>query len=248
MFPMAELDLITMVILTGAAFIGATISGFLGMGGGIFLLVVLFLCGLDAAVVIPVHALIQLTSNSTRVALFRRHVRWSALSVFVLCALPFPIVGLALAGYLDAEMTRVMIGVLVLFATWKPKGWRVGWGERPAFASMGVIAGTLGVVVGATGPLIAPFFLRDGWAKEEIIATKAACQMFVHVQKIVVFGLVGFAFAAELPRVLPLAFAVVLGTWVGKKFLAHLTEKQFRLAYRLVLTGLALRLVATVWL
>ena len=244
---MAELELITLALLMGVSFIGATISGFLGMGGGIFLLTVLFLCGLDAAVVIPVHALVQLTSNSTRVVLFRQVVRGSAFLVFALCALPFPLLGLAIAGYLDAEMTRVLIGALVLFATWKPKGWRVGWRERSAFATVGVIAGTLGVVVGATGPLIAPFFLREGWRKEEIIATKAACQVFVHIQKIVAFGLVGFAFAEELPRVVPLALMVVLGTWVGKKVLRRITEKQFRLAYRLVLTGLALRLVVSAW-
>jgi uncharacterized membrane protein YfcA len=243
----AELELLTMALLLGAAFIGSVISGFLGMGGGIFLLTVLFLCGLDAAVVIPVHALIQLTSNSTRVALFAKDVRRPALLVFCLCALPFPVLGLAIAGHLDAETTKVLIGILVLFAVWKPKGWRVGWRERSAFATVGVIAGTLGVVVGATGPLIAPFFLREGWRKEEIIATKAACQVFVHIQKIVAFGLVGFAFADELPRVVPLALMVVLGTVVGKKFLRRLTERQFRLAYRLVLTVLALRLVVSAW-
>lgn len=245
---MAELELLTMVLLIGAAFVGSTISGFLGMGGGIFLLTVLFLCGLDAEVVIPVHALIQLTSNTTRVALFSKDVRRSALGVFCLCALPFPILGLAIAGSLDPDTTKVMIGVLVLFAVWKPRGWRIGWGERPAFAVVGAIAGTLGVVVGATGPLIAPFFLRSGWRKEEIIATKAACQMFVHAQKIVAFGFVGFAFQEELPRVLPLAIAVIVGTWVGKKLLRRLTEKQFRFAYRLVLSGLALRLALGPWI
>jgi uncharacterized membrane protein YfcA len=100
------------------------------------------------------------------------------------------------------------------------------------------------VVVGATGPLIAPFFLRDGWAKEDIIATKAACQVFVHIQKIVAFGLIGFSFSEELIYVLPLAIAVILGTWCGKKVLAHLSEVRFRLIYRVVLSVLAIRLIA----
>ncbi len=245
---MAELELLTLAVLVGAALVGSTISGFLGMGGGIFLLTVLFLCGLEPALAIPIHALVQLTSNGTRAVLFREHVRWSAWRTFALCALPFPVLGLAVAGLLDPDQTKVMIGCLVIFATWKPKGWRVGWGERPAFAAVGVVAGTMGVVVGATGPLIAPFFLREGWRKEEIVATKAACQVFVHVQKIIVFGFVGFAFAEELPRVVPLALAVIVGTWCGKKILARLTEARFRMAYRVVLTGLALRLMATPWL
>jgi len=171
-------------------------------------------------------------------------VRWSALRIFALVALPFPILGLALAGRMDAEVTKVIIGVLVLFATWRPKEGSVDWGEARSFAAVGAIAGTLGVVVGATGPLIAPFFLREGWAKEDIIATKAACQVFVHTQKIIAFGVVGFSFSEELPYVLPLAVAVVLGTWCGKKVLAHLSEARFRFIYRLVLSVLALRLIA----
>jgi uncharacterized membrane protein YfcA len=244
---MAELELSTLFMLVGAAFVGSTLSGFLGMGGGIFLLTVLFLCGLEPALAIPIHALVQLSSNSTRAVLFRKDVRWSAWWIFALCALPFPVLGLAIATWLDPEQTKVLIGCLVIFATWKPKGWKIGWGERPAFAAVGVVAGTLGVVVGATGPLIAPFFLREGWRKDEIIATKAACQVFIHVQKIVAFGAVGFSFADELPDVVPLAAAVILGTWCGKKILSRLSEARFRTAYRAVLTGLALRLIATPW-
>ena len=245
---MAELEVGTLLILIAAAFVGATVSGFLGMGGGILLLTVLFLCGLEPSVAIPVHALVQLSSNSSRALLFRRHIRWPAWKVFALCAIPFPLLGLVLAGAMDEEPTKFLIGVLVLFATWKPKGWRVGWSEAPAFAAAGALAGSLGVVVGATGPLIAPFFLRDGWKKEEIIATKAACQIFIHLQKIVVFGALGFAFGAELIFVLPLALSVVLGTWCGKKVLSHLSEERFRLMYRVVLTLLALRLLASPWL
>lgn len=240
---MSQLDLVTTLVLIASAFLGATISGFLGMGGGIFLLTVLFLCGLEPAVAIPVHALVQLTSNGSRAVLFRERVRWSALRVFALVALPFPLLGLALADRMDPEVTKVAIGALVLFATWRRKGGAVQWGEARSFAAVGVLAGTLGVVVGATGPLVAPFFLRDGWEKEDIIATKAACQIYVHLQKIVAFGLVGFSFSEELRYVAPLALAVVFGSWCGKKVLSHLSEERFRLIYRIVLSGLALRLL-----
>ena len=53
--------------------------------------------------------------------------------------------------------------------------------------------------------------------------------------------------AGPLPEagvLLPLAAAVVLGTWCGKKVLAYLSEDRFRLLYRLVLSVLALRLIA----
>jgi len=239
-----ELDFMTTLILVGSSFLGATISGFLGMGGGIFLLTILFLCGLDPAVAIPVHAMVQLSSNGSRAVLFRERVRWSAFRVFAVVALPFPFLGLALVNELDAETTKVLIGALVLFATWRRKGGGVPWSENRSFAAVGALAGTLGVVVGATGPLVAPFYLREGWSKEDIIATKAACQVFIHTQKIVAFGVIGFSFADELFYVAPLLIAVIFGTWCGKRILAHLSEDRFRMAYRVVLTGLALKLLA----
>ena len=48
--------------------------------------------------------------------------------------------------------------------------------------------------------------------------------------------------------VLPLVIAVIFGTALGKRALAHVSEERFRLAYRVLLTALALRLVATPWL
>lgn len=241
---MSELEFSALLLLIGASFAGATISGFLGMGGGIFLLTILFLSGLDPLVAIPVHALVQLTSNGSRAALFRSHVKWSAFRVFALVALPFPLLGLGIAGYLEGDATKLLIGALVLFATWRPKTARASMSEAKSFSIVGAMAGTLGVVVGATGPLIAPFFLRDGWSKEDIIGTKAACQVFVHTQKIVVFGAVGFSFGDELLYVAPLALAVIIGTWCGKKILSRLSEDRFRLYYRILLSALAIKLIA----
>ena len=63
---------------------------------------------------------------------------------------------------------------------WAPKGGLAQLSERAAFGAAGALAGTLGVVIGATGPIIAPFLLREGWDNEEIIATKATGQAFIH--------------------------------------------------------------------
>jgi uncharacterized membrane protein YfcA len=242
---MAELAMSELFVVLGAALFGSIISGMIGMGGGILLLTVLFLCGLPPEIAIPVHAVVQVISNGSRLALFREHVRWRAWRVFALFALPCPIVGLVIANDLDPELTKVLIGVLVIFATWRPKGLSVDWKESRSFACVGVLAGTLGVVVGATGPLVAPFFLREGWRKEEVIATKAACQVFGHLQKIIAFGLIGFSFEDELVFIFPLAVAVVIGTWTGKQLLSRLSEHRFRLTYRVVLSGLAIRLMLT---
>ena len=91
--------------------------------------------------------------------------------------------------------------------------------------------------------MIAPFFLNLGLARFEIIGTKAACQSLGHLAKLMVFGAVGFAFAAYLPLLLLLSACVVLGTWAGSRLLGRVSERLFIWLYKGVLTAIALRLV-----
>ena len=227
--------------LSAACFLGATISGLIGMAGGIFILTVLLLMGLPLETAIPLHAAIQLCSNTTRLIAYRQYIRWSALKVFVLLALPMPLLGLQLINVLNEEITKTIIGGVVLIAAWAPKGGLSQLPERYAFGIAGFLSGTLGVVIGATGPLIAPFLLRERWENEEIIATKATGQAFIHAQKIVAFGLSGSVLSGlreQLPALIP---AVIIGTYTGKWLLRHLSRERFRSLYRLVLSAIAVR-------
>lgn len=229
--------------LTLAALVAATISGMIGMAGGILLLTVMLLVGLPAPVAIPLHAVVQLTSNGTRVLAYRKTVRWRSAMIFILVSLPMPWFGLMILESLDPVLTKGIIGLVVMFATWAPKGGLDLLPERLSMAIAGVLAGTLGVVIGATGPLIAPFFLRQDWAKEEVVGSKATCQAVIHLVKIFVFGAVGFAFYDHWKLLVPLLLAVVVGTWMGKLLNAKLTAKRFILIYRVVLSLLAVRLI-----
>ena len=64
----------TMIVLVVACVVTATISGILGMAGGVTLLGVMTAL-LPAPVVVPLHGIVQLASNWTRTWAFRRHVR-----------------------------------------------------------------------------------------------------------------------------------------------------------------------------
>ena len=88
------------------------------------------------------------------------------------------------------------------------------------FISVGTISGISSIFVGATGPLIAPFFLSKNLVKEEIIANKAACQMITHVTKIPLFiYLFNVRYIDEYSILIPLTIAVFIGTNFGKKLL-----------------------------
>ena len=62
-------------VLFFVAFLTALISGFLGMGGGMVLLGVMATL-MPANAVVPIHGVVQLSSNGTRTLLFLKDVRW----------------------------------------------------------------------------------------------------------------------------------------------------------------------------
>ncbi len=229
--------------LTFAAGIGATISGVVGMAGGTFLLALMILLGVTSPILIPLHAAVQFISNSTRVFAHRDHIRWKPFLTLALVAAPCPIIGLHIVDHLDFEITKQLMGALILYAAWAPKRNAGSLSERTSFGIAGFLGGTLGVVVGAVGPLIAPFFLRSDMNKNNIIATKALCQAYLHIIKIIAFSSVGVVVLEKWSTFIPMAAATIVGTYIGKWLLRRIDETKFRLLYRFVLTALAIRLI-----
>lgn len=240
------LEAIDIAVLTAVAAATAALSAVVGMAGGITLLAVMMLY-LEPLTAIPLHGAVQLVSNSSRTVVQRAHVRWSAVGRFSLLLLPFAFAGLSVARVLPPESVRLGIGLFVLVATWRPEWLRVRPSqanpERQLFAVGGVV-GFLSTTLGATGPLMAPFFLQLGLTRQGLVGTKAACQSLQHCAKLVVFGTAGFVFAQWASLLAALAGAVVFGTLVGSRLLEHVSETSFRRLYRGVLTLIALRLIA----
>ena len=114
---------------------------------------------------------------------------------------------------------------------------------RRRFVLLGSVAGVLNIAIGATGPLIAPFFLNMGLDRFALIGTKAACQMLGHLSKMLVFGVAGFAFGDWSPLLVAMGLGVIAGTWIGSKLLEFTNERLFQVLYRGVLTIIAIRLV-----
>ena len=91
-------ELATVLVLLVACFVTATISGILGMAGGVTLLGVMTAL-LPAPVVVPLHGIVQLASNWTRTWAFRTHVRWPIFFAFMVPA----VAGVAIAANIWAD-------------------------------------------------------------------------------------------------------------------------------------------------
>ena len=234
--------------LAAAAFATSVLSAVVGMAGGIILLSVMLLF-LEPLVAIPLHGVVQLVSNGSRTWIQRRHVQWSITWRYAMLLLPAGYLGILIALELPAETTRLAIGLFVLAATWRP-GWLMlgthpeQTSPRKRFYALGGAVGFLSVVIGATGPLIAPFFLNLGFSRQTIVGTKAACQALGHIAKIALFGVVAaFAYTDWALPLLLLAAMVIAGTWLGSRLLERVNERGFTILFKTALTLVALRLV-----
>ena len=241
-FAGTDLTFLTVIFLAVIAFGTSMLSAIIGMAGGIVLLgfMLLFLEPIDA---IPLHGAIQLASNSSRAVVQRKHLAWPLIWRYSILLLPAGVLGLWIVLDTPSAVLKAMIAVFVLIATWKREWLRWGKPETIAvnrrFLLLGAFAGFLNILVGAVGPMIAPFFLQIGLKRQGIVGTKAACQTLGHLVKLVLFGLAGFAFGAYVWVFGLMVPMVILGTWVGSKLLDRVNEQAFLWTYRIALTAVA---------
>jgi uncharacterized membrane protein YfcA len=235
-----------LAILVFAALLTSVLSAVVGMAGGITLLAVMLLF-LPPLVVIPLHGVVQLVSNSSRTYIQRAHLRWDIIWRYGLLLLPMGFVGIEIAQAIPPDIAKGLIGFFVLVATWAPGILLLGTHPEASnphrrFFALGGVVGVVNMTVGATGPLIAPFFLNLGLTRFQLIGTKAASQTLGHLAKLVVFGVAGFAFGEWIAVLAILSAAVVAGTWIGSRLLDYVNEVWFIRLYKTVLTVIALRL------
>ena len=243
------MEFLDLAILFSVGLLTSMLSAVVGMAGGITLLSVMLLF-FEPLVAIPIHGVVQLVSNSSRTYVQRTHVDWTILWRYCLMLVPMGFVGIEIAQALPPNVTRALIGVFVLIATWRRSWLLIGTHPERAdvhrrFFILGGVVGTINMTIGAAGPLIAPFFLNIGLSRQAMIGTKAACQAVGHLVKIAIFGIAGFVFAEYAIPLALLCVSVIAGTWMGSQVLESVNERWFTRLYKGVLTLVALRLV--VW-
>ena len=102
------------------------------------------------------------------------------------------------------------------------------------------------MLVGAADPVIAPFFMSDRYTRNQVIATKAICQLSTHIPKVTLFMVLGeatfdFVYADHWLALITMGVAVLIGIRAGKR--TAISEAFFRRAYRVLLIVLGLRLL-----
>ncbi len=233
--------LATAIVLVG--FLTATLSGVAGLGGGTILIGVFYALGMAPAEAVPLFAAVQFVANSSRTAAYLRHVEWRAAAWFLCAAIPATLIVAPFATGVDADIVRLVLAGLILASLAPGRADKAALAQRPAFALAGLLNGSLGMFVGATGLFVGRLFFRPEWRKETTIGTLALTQTLGHGLRVAAYGLVGFSALTQPLLLAALCVAVVAGTALGKRLNGRVSDAQFAVLFKWILIVLSLKLV-----
>ncbi|MCJ8520162.1 putative membrane protein YfcA [Pseudorhizobium tarimense] len=232
----------SVAILLGMActvFLTSLLSGVFGMAGGLILLWVLLLL-MPLGTAIAVHGVIQMVANGSRAWFSRTYIDYRILGILCL--------GLAISAvvllFLDYKPNIIVVSIaigLMPILVWLPVQRLHLDASKPSHALIcGLIAGALTVGVGVSGPTIDIFFIRAMMDRRKVIATKAATQLISHATKVVFYwNAASLLPAADWVAIALAAPIAILGTRAGNVILQRLTDANFRVWTRWIVTGIS---------
>ena len=100
------------------------------------------------------------------------------------------------------------------------------------------------MLAGATGPLGAALLLRRNNERDWLVVNTALYMSINHAVRLAAFIALGFSFAPWWRLTLGLVVAVTLGSWLGTRLRGRVSQVDFRRWFRLLVTLLALRMIA----
>lgn len=238
---MPGVDVWVFVGLAAASFLTTFLGMVTGAAGGLLLLAILAYV-FPPVVLVPLHTAVQLGGNIGRVMMMHEYVLRPILLPFVVGSITGGIAGAQIFVSLPSRLLQGIIASFILFALWVPKVGSFG-PERGRFAMVGFLSTFIGVFVSATGTLVAPFLNSASPDRRNYVATFGAVMAIAHTAKMLAFMLAGVAIGVYLPLIAAMIGTMVLATWLGRKVLDKVPEKQFRVVLKIILSLLALRLL-----
>ena len=238
---MPDLSSADIALLSIATLFTSGFAAVLGQGGGLMLFALLAIY-IQPPLLIALHAVIQMFSNSSRAALALPHINWGIILPIILGTL----VGAALitpaVEQTNWQWMQPIMGLYILYLIWGAAISMPFTLPAPMF-STGLLQGSLGMVLGATGPLANALLLSKGLNKNAIVASNAVIMSISHMSKIVLFGLLGITLWEHLSLLITLSCAAILGSYLGSHIRGRLSEPVFTNLFKGLLTLLALRMV-----
>lgn len=174
-----------------------------------------------------------MVNSVSRIAVFRKHVRWQVVAWFVPAAVPAVVLGAWLLTSINTLYLQVVMGLFLLsnirmmfLSTHTLQEARPL--SRTGLLAVGMAAGLISGLTGAVGVLFNRFYLQHGLSKEEIVATRAANEVLLHVIKLVMYISFGLLTHAAFTFGILIAVAAMMATLGVRWLLPVISEGLFR--------------------
>jgi uncharacterized protein len=219
-------NLLLFILLALLAEILGTVGGF---GSSLFFVPIASYF-LDFHSVLGITALFHVSSNLTKIFLFRKGFNLKLVLTIGIPAVVFVIVGAFISKFIETKFLEIFLSIflitvslsllifnkLALKPTLKNS---IGGGILS-----GIIAGLLGTGGAIRGIVLAAFSLKT----EAFIATSAIIDMGIDISRSVVYFFNGFIHKDDLYLIPILLVVSIIGTLIGKKILTRVSETQFK--------------------
>lgn len=216
--------------------VGALIMGFskTSVGGLGSLTVAIFALGMSARESTATVLLLAIVGDIVAVSLMGKHCNWRLLLHLVPSVIPGLLLGWAFLYWVDDVTLRRAIGgllVVSLLLQWwlrrrgdPPPPEKPHWGAAMA---AGTSAGFTTMTANAAAPVMALYLMQMGVDKKRFIGTNAWFFAAINLTKVPFAASIGLMPVRNLILVAWLAPVVLLGTWVGRRFVNRLNQDQF---------------------
>ena len=215
-----------------AAFLAFSLSAFCGGGAGLLLIPILGY-SLPVNQVPAALTLGATTSSFSRIWIFFKAIRWDMAKLFLPTAMVGVVLGVEMLSYLEPMYLELCMSIFLI----SNLPWLFRKQERKhavlfpippwQLRIVGFLAGFISGLTGAVGVLFNRFYFRYGLDNHEIVATRAANEVLLHLIKLYLYAALGLFQLKTVGIGLIVALAAVLSSSFMKFVLPRVSRELF---------------------
>lgn len=208
----------------------AEILGTVGGFGSSLFFVPIAVYFLDFQSVLGITALFHVSSNISKIAIFKKGFDKKLVLSIGIPAVVFVVIGAILTQYIEVKLLELVLSVFlittsVVFLAFKKLE------IKPTLTNSiggGIISGFLAGLLGTGGAVRGITLAAYNLKMEMFIATSAIIDLAIDLSRSVAYTVNGYVHTHDLYLIPMLLVVSIAGTFIGKKILLKVSEKQFR--------------------
>lgn len=184
----------------------------------------------DFHLVLGVTAIFHLSSNISKIALFKKGIDWKLVFLIGIPAVIFVLIGALFSSMLEGKIFQLLLSIFLIalslfFLIFKKAELKK---NKVTSISGGIASGFLAGVLGSGGPIRGLTLAAYNLPKEVFIATSAFIDLGVDFGRSVVYISQGYVGFENWPVILVLIVVGFVGTFLGKIILDKIPQEKFK--------------------